>query len=94
LLWLTTSVIPSDARWNPNTGSIICADGILYRYDENTGDVALVRPFPKSFEIVSTFGVTKGSGKHWAHPAISDGRLYIRRGDALMVYDIKNGSSG
>jgi outer membrane protein assembly factor BamB len=78
------------ATWNGNKGSIIYADGMLYCYDENTGDVALVKASPKAFEIVSTFGVTEGSGKHWAHPAISDGRLYIRHGDALMAYDIKN----
>jgi len=78
------------AKWNGNKGSIIYADGMLYCYDEATGDVALVRASPKRFEIVSTFGVTQGSGKHWAHPAISDGRLYIRHGDALMSYDIKD----
>ncbi len=79
-----------DNKWNGNKGSIIYADGMLYCYDENTGDVALVKPSPKRFEIVSSFRVTEGSGKHWAHPAMSDGRLYIRHGDALMAYDIKN----
>jgi len=82
-----------EAKWNGNKGSIIYADGMLYCYDENTGDVALVKVSPKAFEIVSTFRVTRGSGSHWAHPAISDGRLYIRHGEALMAYDIKNGSS-
>jgi len=76
--------------WNENKGSIIYADGMLYCYDENTGDLALVEPSPKHFEIVSSFRITEGDGKHWAHPAISDGRLYIRHGDALMAYDIKN----
>ncbi|UCC99424.1 MAG: PQQ-like beta-propeller repeat protein [Phycisphaerales bacterium] len=79
-----------EIKWNGNKGSIMYADGMLYCYDENTGDVALVKPSPNSFEIVSSFRVTKGSGKHWAHPAISDGRLYIRHGDVLMAYDIKN----
>jgi outer membrane protein assembly factor BamB len=78
------------ATWNGNKGSIICADGMLYCYDENTGDVALVRPSPKGFNIVSSFRVTEGDGHHWAHPAISDGRLYIRHGNALMTYDIKH----
>ena len=78
------------AKWNGKKGSIIYADGMLYCYDENTGDVALVRPSPKDFDIASTFGVTEGSGSHWAHPVISDGRLYIRHGNALMAYDIKS----
>jgi outer membrane protein assembly factor BamB len=77
------------ATWNGNKGSIMYADGMLYCYDENTGDVALVKPSPKGFDIVSTFGVTEGDGQHWAHPAISNGRLYIRHGNALMAYDIK-----
>jgi len=76
--------------WNGNKGSIIYADGMLYCYDENTGDVALVEASPTDFEIVSYFRVTQGSGQHWAHPAISDRRLYIRHGDALMAYDIKS----
>lgn len=78
------------ATWNGNKGSIIYADGMLYCYDENTGDLALVRASPAAFEIVSSFKVTQGSGKHWAHPAISDGTLYIRHGEALMAYDIKS----
>ncbi len=86
--WNTGKVM-YEAAWNGNKGSIIYADGMLYCYDENTGDVALVKPSPKRFEIVSSFRVTEGTGKHWAHPALSDGRLYIRHGDALMAYDIK-----
>ncbi|MEA3224572.1 MAG: hypothetical protein U9Q07_01385, partial [Planctomycetota bacterium] len=77
------------ATWNNNKGSIIYADKMLYCYGEKTGEVALARASPKGFEITGTFGVTPGAGKHWAHPAISDGRLYIRHGDVLMAYDIK-----
>jgi len=77
------------ARWNGNKGSVIYAGGMLYCYDENTGDVALVKASPEGFEIVSSFRVTQGSGQYWAHPAISGGRLYIRHGEALMAYDIK-----
>jgi len=85
-----TGKVMYETKWNGNKGSIIYADGMLYCYDENTGDVALVKPSPKGFEIVSSFRITLGSGKHWAHPAISDGWLYIRHGNALMAYDIKN----
>ena len=84
-----TGKVMYEAKWNGNKGAIIYADNMLYCYDENTGDLALIKASPKSFEIVSSFRITRGSGKHWAHPAISDGRLYIRHGDVLMVYDIK-----
>ena len=88
LEWDTGKVM-YETEWNGNKGPIIYADGLLYCYDENTGDVALVKPSPKGFEIISSFRITLGSGKHWAHPAISDGRLYIRHGDVLMAYDIR-----
>lgn len=70
-------------------GSIAYADGMLYCYEEKEGTVALVKASPEGFDIVSSFEVSKGTGKHWAHPVVCDGRLYIRHGDALMVYDIE-----
>ena len=51
------------------------------------GDVGLVRATPDGFQVVSSFKVTKGKGKFWAHPSISDGRLYLRHGEYLMVYN-------
>jgi outer membrane protein assembly factor BamB len=70
-------------------GSIIAADGMLYCYDERKGNMALVKATPEKFDFISSFEVPLGSGQHWSHPAISDGRLYIRHGEALMVYNIK-----
>ena len=69
-------------------GPLAFADGMLYLYSEK-GDVVLVKPNPQKFEPVSSFSIKEGSGQHWAHPVIKDGRLYIRHGDALMVYDIR-----
>ncbi len=74
--------------WN-NKGSVIAADGMLYCYEEKSGNVALVRPNPDKFDIVSSFKIEKGSGPHWAHPGIYDGKLFVRRGEVLMVYNIK-----
>ncbi len=75
-------------QWN-GKGSIAYADGMLYCYNENIGDVALVKATPKGFDITSSFPVPLGEDKHWAHPVIFDGKLFIRHGDALMVYDVK-----
>ncbi len=72
------------------TGSATYADGMLYCYGEK-GTMALVRATPKGYELISKFKVTQGGGPHWAHPVISFGRLYIRHGDALMVYSIGRG---
>ena len=70
-------------------GSIIYADGMLYCYEEKEGTLGLVPASPDAFNVVSSFKVPHGTAEHWAHPAISNGTLYIRHGDALMAYDIK-----
>ncbi len=75
-------------RWQTK-GSVIYADGMLYCYDEKDGTVALVKPNPERFRVVSTFQSSHGKGRHWAHPAISEATLYIRHGDTLSAYDIK-----
>lgn len=72
-----------------NKGGIIYADGMLYTYIEKTGTVALVEPTPKGFKVVSHFKNDAGKGPHWAHPSIYNGKLYIRHGDVLQVFDIK-----
>jgi outer membrane protein assembly factor BamB len=70
-------------------GSIISADGLLYMYDEKAGFIGLVRPDPEKFDLVSSFKVKSGSGPYWAHPVIHNGVLFMRHGEALMAYDIK-----
>jgi hypothetical protein len=68
-------------------GSVVMADGLLYCYNEK-GSVGLVKPSPDGFEIISEFKIEKGEGPHWAHPYIGEGKLLIRHGNALMVYQI------
>jgi len=75
-------------------GSLIYADGMLYCFSEGGGKVGLVKADPADHKIVSQFAIPKGGqGATWAHPAISDGRLYIRHGDFLYCYDIKDKSA-
>ena len=62
---------------------------MLYLYEEKRGNVALVEPSTDSLKIVSSFKVEEGVGPHWAHPAIYNGKLFIRHGDVLMIYNIK-----
>ncbi len=69
-------------------GSVVTANGLLYCYDERNGTVALAKADPKGFSLISKFTVDYGEREHWAHPAISDGRLYIRHGSVMKVYDI------
>lgn len=85
--WTTGKILWTE-DWH-SRGSVISADGMLYLFTEKSGNVALVRPDPSKFDIVSEFQVKKGAGPFWAHPVISKGRLYIRHGDMLMVYNVK-----
>jgi len=89
LQWQTGKVM-----WNApvvGMGVVVAADGMLYIYAQN-GTMHLVKPNPETFEPVSQFAVSEGTDEHWAHPTIAHGRLYIRRGDVVMAYDVRAGS--
>jgi len=83
-----TGELMYDQKWI-NKGAIIEADNKLFCFEEKTGTVALVKLNPKKFEVVSSFKVEQGKGMYWAHPMINDGKLFIRHGTFLMVYNIK-----
>jgi outer membrane protein assembly factor BamB len=82
-----TGVEKWSVRQVAGKGNVISADGMLYLYGEN-GEVALVKPDPTTLSVVSSFKVTLGTEQHWAHLVIDNGLLYVRHGDALMVYKI------
>lgn len=69
-------------------GVVIAADGMLYCYSER-GELALVKADPSEFKVVGKTKVSLGSEQHWAHPAIYDGVLYIRHGQALISYLVR-----
>lgn len=69
-------------------GVVIAADGKLFCYSER-GELALVEVTPEGFKIKGSTKVTLGSGQHWAHPVISNGRLFLRHGDVLIAYKIE-----
>lgn len=78
-----------ETKWI-NKGPIISADGMLFCQEEKTGNIALVRPNPAKFDIVSSFKTGNGGEPFWAHPAIFDGKLFVRHGESLKVFDLKN----
>jgi len=69
--------------------AIIFADDRLYAYDVMGGKVTLPEITPAEFKAHGGFKVTAGSGPHWSHPVVPNGRLYIRRGETLLSYDIR-----
>jgi len=86
MVWDTGEIKYVD-DWD-SKGALVMADGMLYAYNER-GSVGLVKPDPNGFDVVSQFRITKGAGPHWAHPFIADGKLLMRHGEVLFVYDIK-----
>lgn len=90
--WTCVDWTTGKTLWNTKwftQGSVISADGMLYLFEEKSGHVALVKPDPAKLDIISDFKISKGEGPFWAHPVINKGRLYIRHGEALMVFQIK-----
>lgn len=69
------------------TGSLIFADNKFICYGNN-GNINLVSYSPDKLENTGSFKVKEGSGHHFSHPVLSNGIMYIRRGDGLMAYDI------
>jgi outer membrane protein assembly factor BamB len=76
--------------WKTNgAGSLTCADGMLYLYDEK-GTMKLVKASPDRMEKTGEFRVPSGGkGPYWAHPVVCGGRLYLRHADKIFVYDIR-----
>ena len=86
--WNSGKVMYEQA-WH-NKGPVIYADGHLYCMEEKSGNIALSLPDPSGFNVISSFRLQEGTGPYWAHPVIYDGKLFIRHGDVLMVYNIQN----
>lgn len=88
LSWNTGKAL-YETNWNDNRGVVIYADGMLYCYGERTGELGLVEAGPE-FKVVSSFKIPKTKSRNWwAHPSISDGRLFIRHDNRMMCFDIR-----
>ena len=90
--WICVDWTTGKTMWTTdwyNKGSVISADGLLYIFEEKTGNVGLVKPSGEKLEVISSFQITKGEGPYWAHPVIDKGRLFIRHGAYLAVYSLK-----
>lgn len=72
-----------------NYCNLLVADGRLYAYEDKVGKVCLFALAGDNLDLVSSFRMSLGTGPRIAHLSISDGVLYIRRGNVLAAYDIK-----
>jgi len=69
-------------------GSLIYADGMLYCLGERH-EVALVDANPEEYVEHGRFKIENLGRPSWAHPAIANGKFYIRNQERLTAYDIK-----
>jgi outer membrane protein assembly factor BamB len=69
-------------------GSVTFADDHLYIQSENHV-VGLAEATSEGYREKGRFQIPEKGQMSWAHPVISDGRLYVRNQDILLVYDIK-----
>ncbi len=84
-------------RWQSESvgpGAVLLADGRLYIHGEN-GEVALAEATPDAYRETGRF-TPSGQPKRkdakeraWAHPVVSNGRLYIRDLGSLWCYDVR-----
>jgi len=69
-------------------GAVTFADGHLYLLSE--GNVmGLVEATPTGYKEKGRFSIPDKGLPSWAHPVVSDGRLYVRNQDSIFVYDVK-----
>lgn len=75
-------------------GSCTAAGDSLFCYSEQSGKLARARVSEKGYEELGSFSIPAtstlrpNSGRVWAHPVVSGGRLYLRDYELLYVYDL------
>ncbi len=98
--WECMDFRTGDVKWASKgsavgAGSLIAADGRLYVLSAERGDVALLAASPDGYQELGRFPLPKKSehrkpdGKIWAHPALSDGKLYLRDQEYVFCYKVK-----
>jgi outer membrane protein assembly factor BamB len=69
-------------------GSVTFADGHLYIQGEDN-IIGLAEATPAGYREKGRFRIPDKGLPSWAHPVVSDGRLYVRNQDTILAYDIK-----
>lgn len=76
----------------PNVGKyhaalLRLADGDLLMQDDSTGDLRLLAANAKEYQELAR---SKACGATWAHPAIADGKIYVRDAKELVCLSLGN----
>ena len=79
---------PVQSSYKYRNGCLTYADGMFYLYSDD-GHMVLAKATDEGFVVTGRLEL-KDPGKRatWAHPVVCGGRLYIRYGDKLGVYNV------
>lgn len=84
---------PLQSSYKYKNGCLTYADGRIYLYSDD-GKMALTKPTDEGLEVTGRLRIKdRGERPTWAHPVVHGGRLYLRYGDKLAVYDV-SGDAG
>jgi outer membrane protein assembly factor BamB len=82
-----------EVKWGPEKGAghgsacVLYVDGhLIYRYE--SGHVALVKATSEGYQLKGSFMPAHKEKESWAHPVVSDGKLYLREQNRLMCYEL------
>ena len=82
---------PVKSSYKYKNGCLTYADGMLYLFSDN-GNMSLAKPTDTDLEVAGRLKIEDpGTRPTWAHPVVFGGRLHIRYGDKLGVYNVAGG---
>ncbi len=95
--WVCFDFKKGDLVWKDKgvgKGSVTAVGDSLFCYSEQSGKLARVKATDKGYEELGSFTIPTtsklrpNSGKVWAHPVVSGGKLYLRDYELLYVYEV------
>jgi outer membrane protein assembly factor BamB len=91
--WVCQEIATGKVHWQEKSfgkGSIAYADNRFVLRSEDKGTLALIEANPAAYKEHGRFEQPNRSReKAWAHPVISNGKLYVRDEEHLFCYDVK-----
>ncbi len=79
---------PVQSSYKYKNGCLTYADGRFYLYADN-GKMVLAKATDSGFEVTGKLTIEDpGKRPTWAHPVVFGGRLYVRYGTKLGVYEV------
>jgi outer membrane protein assembly factor BamB len=95
--WMCQDFKTGEVKWSEKrkmkAGSIVALDGLLLLYGAEDGAVVLLKPDASKWVEVSRFEIpqksrnNESSGKIWTHPAVANGKLFLRDQELLFCFE-------